>query len=77
MIVTCDKCKKIVDVNMYFFDTRIVKEYVPFTFNEEYYKAFCSAKTICPICGSDIFKIYASPIDEKDIIKLATGKERE
>jgi hypothetical protein len=75
MTVTCDRCSDIVDVNMYFSNIEIREECDPIYFNRKYYTAFCSGKTICPKCGSDIFKIYSGPIDEEDIITLATGKE--
>jgi hypothetical protein len=75
MTVTCDRCSDIVYVNMYFSNIGIREECVPFDFNKRYYAAFCSGKTICPKCGSDIFKIYSRPIDEEDIIKLAIGRK--
>lgn len=74
MKITCTACEEKVEVNMYFFNTKIVKD-CDLLFNREFYKAYCSGKTICPNCGSEIFKIYAKPVDEKDIINFAIGKE--
>ena len=76
MIVTCDKCKEEVQVNMYFYDANIRKESDPFYF-AEYWEARCRGKTICPSCGVEIHKYYARPINPNDIIKLATGGKEE
>lgn len=75
MIVTCDKCKKAVGVNMYFFNIKIKQFSDPFLCNTELYRALCSGKSICPNCGADILKNYSRPIENEDILKLALGKE--
>jgi hypothetical protein len=75
MIVTCDKCEKTANVNMYFFDIRIKQFSDPFLCNTELYRATCLGKAICPNCGSDIMKYYSRPIENEDILKIATGKE--
>lgn len=72
MIVTCDKCKEEVQVNMYFYDASIGKESNPFCF-AEYWEARCRGKAICPCCGVEIHKYYVRPIEPNDIIKLAIG----
>lgn len=72
MIVTCDKCKAEVDVNMYFYDEIIGKNIVAFSCTE-YSEARCQGKAICPRCGVEIHKHYARPIEPSDIIKLALG----
>ena len=72
MIVTCDKCKEEVQVNMYFYDASIGKESDPFYF-AEYWEARCRGKAICPNCGVEIQRRYVRPIETSNIIKLATG----
>lgn len=74
MIVTCDKCKEKVEVNMYFYDALIGKE-VDVFWLAEYWEARCRGKAICPCCGTEIHKYYARPIAPSDIIKLAMGEK--
>lgn len=76
MRVTCDKCEKIVDVNMYFFDIKIKQFFDPFLYNTELYRALCSGKSTCPVCGANILRNYSRPIEYEDILKLAIGKEK-
>ena len=71
MIVTCDKCKEEVQVNMYLYDASIGKNIVAFSCTE-YWEARCRGKAICPCCGVEIHKYYARPIETSDIIELAT-----
>lgn len=73
MIITCDKCKEEVQVNMYFYDVNICKESNPFYF-AEYWEACCRGKAICPCCGYEIQRRYVRPIEPNDIIKLAIGQ---
>ena len=75
MTITCNVCNQNVSVKMYFYSITITKEHGLNTFNEIYYRASCSAKTICPNCGGEINKMYSRSIDNEDIIKLATGRE--
>lgn len=75
MIVTCNKCKEEVQVNMYLYDIYIHKTADIFDYHE-YWEARCRGKVICPCCGVEIHKYYARPIEHSDIIKLAIG-ERE
>ena len=75
MIVTCDKCKKEVQVSMYFYDTNICKTTAAWDLHE-YYEARCWGKTICPCCGTEINRYYSRPVENSDIIKLAVGEER-
>lgn len=72
MIVTCDKCKEEVQVNMYLYYEEIGKNIVAFSCTE-YWEARCRGKAICPCCGAEIHKHYARPIEPSDIIKLAIG----
>lgn len=78
MIVTCDKCKEKVEVNMYLYNANIVKTSDHFHL-VEYWEARCRGKAICPNCGVEIHKDYARPIETSDIIQLAMwtvgGKE--
>ena len=71
MIVTCDKCKEEVQVNMYLYDASICKKSDVFHL-AEYWEACCRGKAICPCCGAEIHKYYARPIETSDIIQLAT-----
>ena len=72
MIVTCDRCKEEVQVNMYFYGEEVNKNIVIFSC-AEYWEARCRGKAICPNCGVEIHKCYANSIEPRDIIKLAIG----
>ena len=76
MIVTCDKCKEEVEVNMYLYDIHIYKTADIFDYHE-YWEAQCRGKAICPCCGVEIHKYYARPIAPSDIIKLAMGEKEQ
>ena len=74
MIITCERCHEGVDVTMYFYDQRIIKnQFLPT--DTATYQAHTMGKAICPCCGLEINKSFYSEISCADIIKLATKEE--
>ena len=73
---TCDYCKKVITVAIYFSNARITThnnfEY-PGT---EYYKAHVNGKFICPLCGEINTKTYHRELCDSDIIELLKEKEQ-
>ena len=73
MRITCNCCKEEVEVALYFYNQEIaVVDYFPSA--EKGYRAATSAKAICPCCGVEINKRFASEISSNDIVQLAIGK---
>lgn len=74
MTIICKHCKETIDVPMYFYNHCIFTRENYMTTNKEY-TAFVRGKAICPYCGLEINKIFESNIYNKDIERLAIGKE--
>lgn len=74
MIVNCYYCKEDVDVALYFHQ-HIITSTTFHNYGTIEYKASAVGKAICPCCGYEISKSFSSIISNKDIVKLATGKE--
>ena len=76
MKVTCDNCKNEIDVSsMYFNNERITTRYAIMEFEEDYI-ASVNGKTICPLCGKSLNKIFHRKITNDDILLLVTGVMR-
>ena len=74
MLITCKHCKETVDVPMYFYD-HLIQTKVYYMTPVEEYTAVVKGKATCPCCGSGINEVFASIISNKDIVRLAIGKE--
>lgn len=74
MLIICKHCKETVDVPMYFYDHCIQTKILYMEPISEF-TALVKGKAICPSCGSAINEVFKSIISNKDIVRLAIGKE--
>lgn len=72
--IVCSNCKEEINVNMYFYDQRIIREQ-EFLSDKEYYQATVRGKTICPMCGMEVEKRFTSAIYPSEVIQLALKQE--
>ena len=73
MRISCRYCKQEVIVPLYFYYARIVSQRN--FMGDEYKLAMVKGKAICPGCGETIDETFQQEISDKDIIRLATGRE--
>ena len=70
--VPCNRCKREVEVNFYFFDSVINSE-ENFLSNQLAYLASAKGRAICPRCGTTIERTFSQQITHDDIVKFAQG----
>lgn len=73
-VITCDNCKQKVNVEMYYYDERLICLDSPI-YDSKCYEAAVDGKAICPYCGMTITKRFKKEIYLEDIIKLAGGMD--
>jgi hypothetical protein len=73
MITTCKCCREEVEVNMFFYNRKILSTRL-MPDDLEDYRAVVRGRAICPCCGAEINEEFSSLISRRDIVRLAIGK---